>query len=96
MGNLVDRVRLGYVVDFIDVGVWPVFNIADSAIVVGLIGLFWTLTSAKGRVNHRPEPTGESVLLPMTLAEKGVPDSEMETTSVADNSVSEKREKPWE
>jgi signal peptidase II len=35
-GNLVDRVRLGYVTDFIDVGPWPVFNLADSSIVIGL------------------------------------------------------------
>jgi len=43
IGNLVDRIRHGYVVDFIDayIGVhhWPAFNIADSAIVVGAIGL---------------------------------------------------------
>ena len=36
-GNLVDRLRLGYVTDFIDIGIWPAFNIADSAIVIGLI-----------------------------------------------------------
>src|SRR5947209_5150677 len=36
VGNLIDRVRLGYVVDFIDVRVWPVFNLADSAIVLGV------------------------------------------------------------
>lgn len=36
-GNLIDRVRLGYVVDFIQVGWWPVFNIADSAITVGAV-----------------------------------------------------------
>ena len=47
MGNLIDRVRLGHVVDFIDVGAWPVFNIADSSIVVGLVGLLLTVTSAK-------------------------------------------------
>ena len=35
-GNLVDRVRLGHVTDFIDVGPWPIFNLADSSIVVGL------------------------------------------------------------
>lgn len=34
-GNLIDRIRFGYVVDFIDIRVWPVFNIADSAITVG-------------------------------------------------------------
>jgi signal peptidase II len=36
IGNLVDRVRLGYVVDFIDLRWWPVFNLADSAIVIGI------------------------------------------------------------
>ncbi len=35
IGNLIDRVRHGYVVDFVDLTVWPVFNVADSAIVVG-------------------------------------------------------------
>ena len=35
-GNIVDRVRLGSVTDFIDVGSWPVFNIADSCISVGM------------------------------------------------------------
>lgn len=36
-GNLVDRVRMGYVIDFIDVAVFPpVFNIADAALVVGI------------------------------------------------------------
>ncbi|MFH1790655.1 MAG: signal peptidase II [Candidatus Omnitrophota bacterium] len=35
-GNMIDRVRLGYVVDFLDFKVWPVFNIADSAITIGM------------------------------------------------------------
>lgn len=40
LGNLIDRVRDGYVVDFINFTVWPpVFNLADSAIVIG-IGIF--------------------------------------------------------
>ena len=42
-GNLADRVRLGRVTDFIDVGAWPAFNVADSSIVVGvgiIIGFF--------------------------------------------------------
>ena len=43
IGNLIDRVRLGYVVDFIDIYYqqysWPAFNIADSAITIGVIVL---------------------------------------------------------
>ena len=35
IGNLIDRIHFGYVIDFIDLRVWPVFNVADSAITVG-------------------------------------------------------------
>jgi len=38
-GNLIDRIFRQYVVDFIDVGFWPVFNVADMAISVSVIGL---------------------------------------------------------
>ncbi|MDR7393429.1 MAG: signal peptidase II, partial [Armatimonadota bacterium] len=34
-GNLVDRVRYGYVVDFVQLPYWPIFNVADACIVVG-------------------------------------------------------------
>lgn len=43
IGNLIDRMRFGYVVDFVDLSVWPVFNVADSAIVCGVIGLAYAL-----------------------------------------------------
>ncbi|MBA32154.1 MAG: signal peptidase II [Chloroflexi bacterium] len=36
VGNLSDRLRLGYVTDFLDVGFWPIFNVADSAITIGI------------------------------------------------------------
>ncbi len=36
-GNLIDRLRLGYVVDFIDLHFWPVFNVADIGITCGAI-----------------------------------------------------------
>jgi signal peptidase II len=50
MGNLIDRVRLGYVIDFIDIGAWPVFNLADSAIVIGVsILAFHLLRSSDAR-----------------------------------------------
>lgn len=41
VGNLIDRVRLGYVIDFIDLRVWPVFNVGDSAITIGVALLLW-------------------------------------------------------
>tara|TARA_Y100000588_G_scaffold50589_1_gene47560 strand:+ start:2968 stop:3573 length:606 start_codon:yes stop_codon:yes gene_type:complete len=37
VGNLLDRLRLGHVTDFMDVGDWPVFNVADASIVTGLV-----------------------------------------------------------
>lgn len=40
-GNLIDRLRLGHVTDFMDVGAWPVFNLADAAIITGLVILAW-------------------------------------------------------
>jgi signal peptidase II len=43
MGNLVDRLRMGYVTDFLDVYVLPVFNLADLAILCGVILLVLVL-----------------------------------------------------
>lgn len=41
VGNLIDRIRLGAVIDFIDIGIrdlrWPSFNVADSAISIGVV-----------------------------------------------------------
>ena len=36
IGNWIDRIRFGAVIDFLDFRVWPVFNIADSAITIGV------------------------------------------------------------
>jgi signal peptidase II len=41
LGNLADRAREGAVVDFIDPIAWPAFNLADAAIVVGVLGLLY-------------------------------------------------------
>ena len=39
-GNLIDRVFFGFVRDFISVSIWPVFNLADSSITIGVLLLF--------------------------------------------------------
>ena len=46
IANLVDRVRLGRVTDFLDLDAWPAFNLADMFIVVGVAVLFGTLVLA--------------------------------------------------
>jgi signal peptidase II len=67
LGNLIDRLRQGYVVDFISVKSWPVFNIADACIVVGVLILAYHLLLVQGQAplgkrhsavshQHRPDP----------------------------------------
>lgn len=58
-GNLIDRVRLGHVTDFVDVGSWPIFNVADSSILVGIFVLFlffWTSPSEKDKKDEQATP----------------------------------------
>ncbi len=43
VGNLIDRIRYGVVVDFFDFRIWPVFNVADIAIVVGVGCIIYAL-----------------------------------------------------
>jgi signal peptidase II len=43
VGNLIDRVAHGRVVDFIKVPNWPAFNVADSAITIGVLCLLWAI-----------------------------------------------------
>ncbi|MDF2928298.1 signal peptidase II [Anaerospora sp.] len=43
VGNVIDRIQTGYVVDFFDFRIWPIFNIADIAIVTGVSCIIYTL-----------------------------------------------------
>ena len=52
LGNLVDRAREGAVIDFIDPVWWPAFNLADTCIVLGVLGLLWVV---EGRHKRTPE-----------------------------------------
>jgi signal peptidase II len=53
LGNVIDRIRFGAVVDFLDFHVagwhWPAFNVADSAITVGVILFIWQ------QLTHKPQ-----------------------------------------
>ena len=53
ISNLVDRVRLGHVTDFLDFRYWPAFNLADSFIVVGVAILLAALFAADRQPRHR-------------------------------------------
>ena len=58
LANLLDRVRLGYVIDFLDFRYWPAFNLADVFIVVGVATLFGAL--AGGDRRKRPTRIGHT------------------------------------
>jgi signal peptidase II len=49
LGNLADRARAGAVIDFIDPIAWPAFNLADTAIVLGVLGLLYVIEGPPGR-----------------------------------------------
>lgn len=53
LGNLIDRIRFGRVTDFIDPRFFPVFNVADSAITIGVILILYALLRETIRDNHR-------------------------------------------
>ena len=50
VGNLIDRVVFGHVVDFIDVLPWFIFNVADVAILVGFVGFAWDIPDVSSRL----------------------------------------------
>ena len=53
IGNLIDRLRLGYVTDFINFKVWPAFNIADADVTVGVIIIAYRIIRLAQPVKHR-------------------------------------------
>ena len=71
-GNLVDRITLGRVTDFLDVGPWPVFNMADSSIVVGIVILAWFLLRAPSAPRTQPEQVSDDTPQGLHDSEAGV------------------------
>ena len=58
VGNLLDRLRLGHVTDFMDVGDWPVFNVADASIITGLVILAWVFLVVDPSASKASDPAG--------------------------------------
>lgn len=69
LGNLVDRLRLGHVTDFLDFGPWPVFNLADTAIVAGVALLALLMLQEERENLRRKRPATPSE----TASETGQP-----------------------
>ncbi len=59
IGNFIDRIIYGKVLDFIDTGIWPTFNIADSAITVGVILLLFKTIFPTKEIIETPEENKE-------------------------------------
>lgn len=56
IGNLIDRIREGAVTDFVDLGPWPAFNLADVEITLGVVILVWMYAFG---ADVEPEPEGD-------------------------------------
>jgi signal peptidase II len=62
LGNFIDRVTIGYVVDFISVGNFAVFNVADSCITVGVFVMilgFWYMERKEKKLREQQQVSGE-------------------------------------
>ena len=87
LGNIVDRFRLGHVTDFIDVGPWPIFNLADSSIVIGIalmvFYLFYTRESQKPPVESPAEGSSGGHLSGETTPTPGRTDATAGSTAAS-------------
>jgi signal peptidase II len=67
LGNVIDRIRIGHVTDFLDFQVWPVFNLADTSIFLGVVLLGWEMwreerETARAEPVAPTEPDGDGAL----------------------------------
>jgi signal peptidase II len=59
LGNVVDRVREGNVIDFIDPVLWPAFNLADTCVVLGVLGLLYVADGGDEEERGSAEPPAD-------------------------------------
>ncbi len=76
VGNLSDRVRVGHVIDFIQIRYWPVFNLADTAIVCGVALLVYFLLANPDP--HRAQPGSGPAHEPTDPRSISAPEARME------------------
>jgi signal peptidase II len=81
LGNLIDRVRLGYVVDFLlahwGAYEWPAFNVADSAITMGGVALFLALATERDTPDEVPaDPSDDEPAADAADGSEILPDAE--------------------
>ncbi|MCL4387172.1 MAG: signal peptidase II [Patescibacteria group bacterium] len=55
ISNLIDRIRFGYVIDYLNLRFWPAFNLADAFIVLGMTGLIWRIFKPDNRAIIKKE-----------------------------------------
>lgn len=55
LGNIIDRLRYGYVLDFIHIRYWPVFNLADISIFFGVVLTIFSVVIRKGGKENAPD-----------------------------------------
>jgi signal peptidase II len=72
LGNLVDRIRLGHVTDFMDFGPWPVFNLADASIVAGVVVLVFLMLLESQDSDDDEVPEANVEKRPERLLERAV------------------------
>lgn len=60
VGNLLDRIQIGHVTDFLDFGPWPIFNLADTAIVSGVVLLAWMTLREERHLRQAEKRESES------------------------------------
>lgn len=81
VGNLIDRIFVGHVIDFVSVGTFPVFNVADASISVGvvvlLIGAYWQERREKQSASLAVDDTSEE------QADAGEPEIPVEQENVS-------------
>jgi len=74
LGNMIDRVRIGHVTDFILLPNWPAFNIADAAITVGVVLLAWTVIRHDDSGEKEEGPGGDEAKEPVSEPGKDAAD----------------------